>query len=101
MRGVLLKTAMGLSLAGAITTALAQERPYAPRMTCAAAASLVARAGGIVIGTGPSTYDRFVSDDRFCQTEETTVATWTNTADNPQCLVGYRCKDRFDESDDE
>jgi hypothetical protein len=99
MRGIFLKTAVGLALAGVITAANAQERPFAPRMTCAAVTALVAKSGAAVISTGTYTYDRYVSDDRFCPVDQTTTPAWTNTADNQQCFIGYRCKERFDEED--
>ncbi len=97
MRHIWIRAALGLSVAALATAASAQERPFAPRLTCSAAAGLVARAGAIVIGTGPYTYDRVVADQRFCPVEEVTAPLWTATADNPQCFVGYRCKDKFNE----
>lgn len=73
--------------------ALAQARPATPRMSCAAAARLVQRAGGIVLTTGPHTYDRFVKDRRFCQSTEVTKPEWVRTADDPQCFIGYSCRE--------
>jgi hypothetical protein len=87
----------GLLLAGTATASLAQERPYAPRLTCAAVAGLVTRSGSVVIGTGPFTYDRAVSSGGQCPIEQIEAPLWIATADNPQCFVGYRCKDRFNE----
>lgn len=78
----------------ATTTAVAQSRPSTDTMRCAQAAGLVASRGAIVLGTGGYTYDRFVSDGRFCLRSETTVPVWAPAADTPQCLVGYRCKER-------
>ena len=96
-RTVLLRAALGLSLASLATAADAQDRPFAPQMSCSAVAGLVARSGAIVIGTGPYTYDRVVTGQRYCPIEEITTPAWTATTDNPQCFVGYRCKDRFNE----
>jgi hypothetical protein len=50
-----------------------------------------------VIGTGPFTYDRAVSGSGQCPIEQIEAPLWIATADNPQCFVGYRCKDRFNE----
>jgi hypothetical protein len=67
-------------------------------MSCRQAAGLVASRGAIVLGTGAYTYDRYVSDQRFCLRSEVTIPEWVPTADTPQCFVGYRCKeaDLFD-----
>jgi hypothetical protein len=47
----------------------------------------------------PTTYDRYVRDRSFCQISEVLKPAWGNTADNPQCFLGWTCveedKDRF------
>jgi hypothetical protein len=75
-------------------SAVAQPRPSTTAMSCNQAAGLVASKGAIVLGTGGYTYDRFVSDARFCLRSETTEPVWVPAADTPQCMVGYRCKER-------
>jgi opacity protein-like surface antigen len=85
------------ALAVAATAAAAQPRPYAPAMTCQAAAALVTAHGAVVLGTGPYTYERVVVHGGLCPLEETTAPAWHVTADNPRCFVGYRCKDKFNE----
>jgi hypothetical protein len=60
-------------------------------MQCKAAAALVASHGAIVLSTGPSTYDRYVQDDGFCQRDEITMPAFVHSADNPQCFIGYYC----------
>jgi hypothetical protein len=82
------------------TAVAAQGRPYTPSMACRAAAALVAARGAIVLGTGPNTYERIVVHGGFCTIEETTAPAWEPTTDNPQCFVGYRCKDKFNEGAD-
>lgn len=77
----------------AATDADAQPRPSTVAMTCAQAAGLVASRGAIVLGTGGFTFDRFVTDRRFCAINQTTEPAWAPTADTPQCFVGYRCKE--------
>ena len=76
------------------TGAVAQPRPATTAMGCRQAAGLVASSGAIVLGTGRNTYDRFVSDARFCLTTETTEPVWVPASDTSQCFVGYRCKGR-------
>ena len=74
-------------------SAQSQSRPSTVTMACSQAARLVAGHGAIVLGTGGSTFDRFVTDRRFCAINQTTEPAWLPTADTPQCFVGYRCKE--------
>ena len=76
-----------------VTSAVAQPRPSTVAMSCHQAAGLVAASGGIVLGTGGYTYDRFVHHRGFCLRTEVTEAAWVQTRDTPQCFVGYRCRD--------
>ncbi|MCJ2043138.1 hypothetical protein MKK58_01030 [Methylobacterium sp. J-078] len=77
--------------------AQSQTRPDTRAMTCAEASALVARAGAIVMSTGPVTYARFVRDGGFCPLPETTQPSWEITRDDPKCFVGYTCRDKFNE----
>jgi hypothetical protein len=94
---LLLRISLTLYVTAFATAVAAQGRPYTPTMSCRAAAALVAAGGSIVLGTGPNTYERVVLHGGFCSIEETTAPAWEPTADNPQCFVGYRCKDKFNE----
>ena len=51
---------MALLPGAALAQTDAQARPDTRAMTCAEAAALVARAGAIVMSTGPATYARFI-----------------------------------------
>lgn len=87
-------TFKGLAIALTICAAspcFAQQRPNTATMQCKAAAALVASHGAIVLSTGPSTYDRYVQDDGFCQRDEITMPAFVHSADNPQCFIGYYC----------
>lgn len=88
-----------LAAVGAAVPAAAQGRPYAPSLSCARLHALLERSGAAVISTGPRTYDRFVRDGRFCQPTEVTEAAWVRASDEPDCFIGYTCKeaDRDDE----
>lgn len=67
-------------------------RPDTRQMTCPAAQALVRQRGTIVLTTGPSTFDRFVSDARFCEPQSRSVRVkYAPTRDNPECPVGNRC----------
>jgi len=46
----------------------------------------------VVLRTGPTTYDRYVRDSRFCERFTTTRPAWIRTADTPQCPVGAICR---------
>jgi hypothetical protein len=70
----------------------AQSRPTTTAMNCAQASALVKAGGGVVLNTGPYTYDRYVSGSGFCGRGETTEPAWVPTADSGQCFVGYRCR---------
>lgn len=70
-------------------------RPDTRALTCAEASALVARAGALVMTTGPFTYERIVRDGGFCTIETTTRPDYEATRDQRQCFVGYRCVDRL------
>jgi hypothetical protein len=72
--------------------AVAQARPLSTAMSCAQASGLVNSGGGVVLSTGPFTYDRYVSSGRICGTSEITEPAWVPTSDTQQCFVGYRCR---------
>ncbi|MGU3494783.1 hypothetical protein ACLBXM_12135 [Xanthobacteraceae bacterium A53D] len=90
----------GVALAGLGLLALvppAEARPSTRSMTCQQAANMVARSGGIVMNTSPTTFDRYVSDLRSCMVGESLKPAFEPTRDNPQCFIGYTCfmQDRF------
>jgi hypothetical protein len=74
--------------------ALAQGRPLTVQMSCDGARQLVAGQGAVVLSTGPSTYDRYVSAVTQCVRGDTLDPAWVPTADSPQCSIGYRCVQR-------
>ncbi|MBX9759507.1 MAG: hypothetical protein K2Y29_12105 [Beijerinckiaceae bacterium] len=82
------------AVAGAAADAAAQGRPATMAMSCGQAQSMVRARGAVVMTTGQYTYDRFVSDQRFCSFDEETIPTWAPTRDAPQCMVGFRCEQR-------
>lgn len=78
------------------------QRASTTDMSCAEAKATVSGQGGIVLRTGGATYDRFVRDRGFCEITEITIPAFVPARDNPNCFVGYRCKepgrgDRFDD----
>ena len=89
----MLKPLLTLALIATTTAAFAQNRPSTTRMSCAATQRLVASRGAIVLSTGPSTYDRFVINERFCTPSETIRPAWARTKDSPRCMIGYTCEE--------
>lgn len=84
------RTALVLALLAASGTAQAQ-RPSTTQMSCPQARALVNKAGGIALGTGGATYDRFVRNRSFCEATEFAKAAFAPTRTDPRCLVGYTC----------
>jgi hypothetical protein len=80
-----------LVLCAASPCCFAQGRPDTTKMSCKAANSLVTRQHAIVLSTGPTTYDRYVASDAYCQRDEDGRAAFVPSADNPQCFIGFYC----------
>lgn len=87
-----IRSLVALGLVASAPSAQAQ-RASTVDMTCRQAQGTVSKAGGIVLGTGGPTYDRFVRDRGFCEVTEITTRALVPTRDTPNCFVGYRCKE--------
>ncbi len=78
------------------SSAFAQSRlpraVAAARMTCAEAMDLVKREGDVVIAVGPAP-ERFVRSRNQCDFSEIAELRFVPTKDNPQCPIGYRCRE--------
>ncbi|MDP4025708.1 hypothetical protein Q8W71_24030 [Methylobacterium sp. NEAU 140] len=76
--------------------ALAQPRAArgsaTARMTCADAMNIVRREGDVVIAAGAAP-ERFVRDRSLCDLSEIAELRFVPTRDNPQCPIGYRCRE--------
>ena len=90
MKGRIALAILVLTTATATAPALAQ-RASTPARSCRAAATLVARNGAVVLGTGPDLYDRYVVNESFCPIGYYARPAFLPTRDNPQCNVGYYC----------
>jgi hypothetical protein len=64
---------------------LSQVGPSTSAMTCAQARSFVTASGGVVLSTGPTTYDRFVAHSGYCVHAERAELAWVRTRDVAQC----------------
>jgi hypothetical protein len=76
-------------------SAATEARPDTSRLTCAAAQALVTKSGAIVLDTGLSLFDRYVSSRASCASGDLTEPAFVPTADNRQCWVGYTCRQRY------
>lgn len=83
-----------LPLMAAASPALAQSRLDSLTSSCQTARRAVQDGGAVIIGTGRFVYDRFVRDQSYCPLSQITEPAWLPTANDPQCFVGYRCRDR-------
>ncbi|MEA1833277.1 hypothetical protein U8607_14425 [Methylobacterium durans] len=85
--------ALALMLGIATTMpASGQIRSATSRMTCSDAMRLVKTEGAIVLNIGPIP-ERVVRDRSFCEFTEIAELRFAPTRDNPQCPVGYRCRE--------
>lgn len=86
-----------LAAGAAWTTVRAESRPprgsATARMTCAEAMALVKREGEITIAAGSSSPERLVRDRNQCELSEISELRFVPTRDNPQCPIGYRCRE--------
>ncbi|WP_299475367.1 hypothetical protein [uncultured Roseibium sp.] len=88
----LVPIAIALFLSGQSSLQAQSARPDTRQLTCAQAQSLVKQRGSVVMTTGPSTFDRFISDVRYCLPETNMMRPkFAATKDNPKCPVGNRC----------
>jgi hypothetical protein len=85
--------AAGVAIVCIADTQPAQSRPDTTRMSCAAARALVTKQGGIVLGTGPSLFDRYVSSRAYCLSGQITEPAFAPTTDDRQCFIGYTCRE--------
>ncbi|GEO16298.1 hypothetical protein MAE02_39940 [Microvirga aerophila] len=85
------------ALALTATAATAQVRPPTSQRTCSANRQLVLKDGAVVLDTSSSTYARFVRSSAECLVDHFPERAWVPSSNNPQCFIGYRCKDGSDD----
>jgi hypothetical protein len=86
-------TAAAVAMPFIIGGGAAAQEPSTTSMSCAAARQLVTQRKAIVLRTGASTYDRYVSTRASCMTTEITEPAFVPTADDRGCFVGYTCRE--------
>ena len=88
------RTVIALILCVAVTSSASAQPLYSiQRMVCAEAMGLVKKSGAILLNVGGTTMERFVKDRSFCETSEVAELRFVPTRDNPECPVGYRCRE--------
>ena len=79
-------------LAALSSAAVAQgKRPDTRTMDCDQVQEMISVRGAVVLTTGQHTYDRYVSDGRFCSMGEVALYQTIRTRDNNQCVV-HACR---------
>jgi hypothetical protein len=96
-RKVMRRLLPALALAFVATAATAQVGPPTSQRSCGANRQLVLKDGAVVLDTGPSTYARFVKSGAECLVGQFPEPAWVPSSNNPQCFIGYRCKDGSDD----
>ncbi len=89
---------LGSALAPVLTllpasAAVAQPRLQTTRGTCAEAMALVRTEGAVTLSLGGRPPERYVRDRSFCDLSEIAELRFVPTRDNPQCPIGYRCRE--------
>lgn len=83
---------MLIALIATSSGGLAENRAFAPALSCRVIANTVASSGAVVLGAGGDSFDRYVSDQSQCALGEVIAPAWVRSADSSSCFVGYTCK---------
>ena len=92
-RGVLPCSVVAVGAAAAA----ARVGPPTPQRACGANRQLVMKEGAVVLDAGPTAYARFVRSGAECLVDQFPEPAWVPSSNNPQCFIGYRCKDGSDD----
>jgi hypothetical protein len=93
------RTMMACVFLSVAPVALAQVGPLTTARSCGEDRAIVDARGAVVMSTSAMTYARYVKDAAYCLVDQYPAPAWVPSADNPQCFIGYRCKDGPDDSD--
>jgi hypothetical protein len=86
---------LALALCAVLATPAGAQNPLTSlqRMTCADAMALVKAKGSILFGPGGGPAERLVRDRGQCNLTEIADLRFVPTRDNPECPIGYRCRE--------
>jgi hypothetical protein len=84
-----------LALCAALSTPAGAQSPLiaTQRLNCADAMGLVKARGSVLISPGGGPAERFVRDRSQCTLSEIAELRFVPTRDNPECPIGYRCRE--------
>lgn len=74
-----------------VSVTVAQARLDTRTLTCAQVNALVAQEGQVMLNTGPNTFDRFVSENGFCDRDQVLQPRVVQASDTAQCPVRWTC----------
>jgi hypothetical protein len=85
---------LALAFCVALATPASAQSPLSTtqRMICADAMALVKTRGSVAISSGGAP-ERFVRDRSQCNLTEIAELRFVPTRDNPECPIGYRCRE--------
>lgn len=87
------RLALALSVALVAPAGAQSPHPTTQRLTCADAMALVKGKGSVLISPGGGVAERFVRDRGQCNLTEIAELRFVPTRDNPECPIGYRCRE--------
>jgi hypothetical protein len=91
MKAILAAAGFSAALLGAAPVAAQEGLPDVRTMTCGQVQSFIKARRAVVMRTGPTTYDRFVSEDILCRPDAYGAPDFERTLDNSRCMIGYYC----------
>lgn len=77
-----------------VSVAEAQERPFTPALACSAVKTIVATQRDVTLASSQTAYEMVHADSMACAGDETAVPAFEPTSDEPNCLAGWRCRQR-------
>ena len=88
------RLALAICVAFATPAGAQSPLPTPQRLTCADAMALVKGKGSVLISPGGGGMpERFVRDRSQCNLSEIAELRFVPTRDNPECPIGYRCRE--------
>jgi len=72
----------------------AQERPFTPALACSAIRTIVATQRDVTLASSQTAYEMVHADSMACASDETAVPAFEPASDEPNCLAGWRCRQR-------
>ena len=78
-----------------VTAPANAQRPDTRVYNCGQVIATIKQYGSLIWTTGPTTYDRIVSNRSYCRHGQVPKQKYAPTLDNPRCRIGYTCVERL------